>query len=341
MVTISDAKKGVKSITDITQLAYYEPQVLTANDYYPFGMQMPGRNFTSSSSSYRYGFNGKENDNEVNGDGNIYDYGFRIYNPRIGKFLSVDPLASKYPWYSPYHFAGNNPIVFNDLDGQEPNQAIWFAKHPKAAQTFKKNSEIANEVARDPNLKLKLPTDGEQDAFRHAFWMALNAQKEGAPLAVDFGQAHEEDGDANDSRATQMDMFNNFVGAQIGTANPEASREEIIIKIIAALKAGALKIIFTDQEGVYLNENGEELITDGEGNWQAYKVVIKSNTPLPKKAKPNPKTETSFQHWKRGVLPGKYDDPNKVRKEEINKMQAKQNKKQVKQTKSTNKVKNG
>ena len=54
---------------------------------------------------YRFGFNGKEQDSEVAGNGNSYDYGFRIYNPRIGKFLSVDPLTSSYPWYTPYQFA--------------------------------------------------------------------------------------------------------------------------------------------------------------------------------------------------------------------------------------------
>jgi RHS repeat-associated protein len=69
--------------------------------------------------SYRYGFNGKEMDNEVSGTGNSYDYGFRIYNPRIAKFLSVDPLSPKYPWYTPYQFAGNKPIRFIDLDGLE------------------------------------------------------------------------------------------------------------------------------------------------------------------------------------------------------------------------------
>ena len=47
------------------------------------------------------------------------DYGFRIYNPAIGKFLSVDPLTSSYPWYTPYQFAGNSPIRAIDLDGLE------------------------------------------------------------------------------------------------------------------------------------------------------------------------------------------------------------------------------
>ena len=49
-----------------------------------------------------------------------YDYGFRIYDPGIGKFLSVDPLTREYPWYTPYQFAGNMPTQAIDLDGLEP-----------------------------------------------------------------------------------------------------------------------------------------------------------------------------------------------------------------------------
>ncbi|HEY9259743.1 RHS repeat-associated core domain-containing protein, partial [Chitinophaga sp.] len=75
---------------------------------------------TTGTGGYRYGFNGKENDNEVKGEGNQQDYGMRIYDPRLGRFLSVDPLSPKYPWYTPYQFAGNNPIKFIDMDGLEP-----------------------------------------------------------------------------------------------------------------------------------------------------------------------------------------------------------------------------
>ena len=81
-------------------------------------MAMPGRKF-SASAEYRYGFNGKENDNDVKGEGNQQDYGMRIYDPRIGKFLSVDPITSKYPELTPYQFASNRPIDGIDLDGLE------------------------------------------------------------------------------------------------------------------------------------------------------------------------------------------------------------------------------
>ncbi|MEY3499760.1 MAG: hypothetical protein RL308_1429 [Bacteroidota bacterium] len=87
------------------------------SDYSPYGVQLSER--TISGDGYRYGFNGKEMDNEVSGNGNSYDYGFRIYNPRLGRFLSVDPLTKSYPWYTPYQFAGNKPIWAIDLDGLE------------------------------------------------------------------------------------------------------------------------------------------------------------------------------------------------------------------------------
>jgi RHS repeat-associated protein len=99
--------------------------VMSAQDYYPFGMAMPGRSYIAGSSlNYRYGFNGKENDNEVEGVGNQIDYGMRVYDPRIGKFLSVDPLQKKYPWYTPYQYAGNKPISSIDVDGLEDH---WTA----------------------------------------------------------------------------------------------------------------------------------------------------------------------------------------------------------------------
>jgi RHS repeat-associated protein len=84
---------------------------------------MPERKYDNGS-QYRYGFNGKENDNEVKGEGNQQDYGMRIYDPRLGRFLSVDPLTKTFPYYSPYHYASNSPLKFSDLDGGEPQDYL-------------------------------------------------------------------------------------------------------------------------------------------------------------------------------------------------------------------------
>jgi RHS repeat-associated protein len=140
LATITDRKLPVA--TNAGPITY-TADIASGQDYYAFGMQMPGRGF--SSGSYRFGFNGKENDNEVKGDGDQQNYGLRIYDPRLGKFLSVDPLTKKYPWYTPYQFAGNKPIQFLDLDGGEENNTTkekrTDSKNPadsKIAETAKK-----------------------------------------------------------------------------------------------------------------------------------------------------------------------------------------------------------
>ncbi|OJW31012.1 MAG: hypothetical protein BGO54_07570 [Sphingobacteriales bacterium 46-32] len=116
LATINDKKLATDDGNG--EVAYYEADVVTANDYYPFGMIMPGRKYAFDD-TYRYGFNGKENDNEVKGEGGQQDYGMRIYDPRLGKFLSVDPIGYEYPWNSSYAFAENEPITNIDLDGLE------------------------------------------------------------------------------------------------------------------------------------------------------------------------------------------------------------------------------
>ncbi|WP_121356788.1 RHS repeat-associated core domain-containing protein [Flavisolibacter nicotianae] len=68
---------------------------------------------------YRYGFNGKEKDNEIKGEGNSLDFGARIYDPRLGRWFSDDPKSSKYPSYSPYIYSANSPITFIDQDGED------------------------------------------------------------------------------------------------------------------------------------------------------------------------------------------------------------------------------
>jgi RHS repeat-associated protein len=87
------------------------------SDYQVFGMQMPGRN--GSTGEYRYGFQGQEKYDEVKGEGNSLYYKYRMYDPRVGRFFAVDPLAKEYPWNSPYAFAENRVVNGIDLEGLE------------------------------------------------------------------------------------------------------------------------------------------------------------------------------------------------------------------------------
>ncbi len=75
--------------------------------------------------TYRFAFNGKERDIRDFGTTTNYDYGFRIYSPATGKFLSVDPLSPSYPMLTPYQYASNTPIGAIDLDGLEAVVTIY------------------------------------------------------------------------------------------------------------------------------------------------------------------------------------------------------------------------
>ena len=84
-------------------------------------MTLPGR--TSSSTAYRYGFQGQEKDDELKGEGNSLNYTFRMHDPRVGRFFAVDPLTKDYPWYTPYSFSGNKVIHAVELEGLEEHEA--------------------------------------------------------------------------------------------------------------------------------------------------------------------------------------------------------------------------
>ncbi|MBU3661317.1 MAG: RHS repeat-associated core domain-containing protein [Flavobacteriales bacterium] len=107
-VVISDRK-----IWNTTANAF---KAVTRNytDYYPFGMEISSR---TSVGTYRYGYNGMECDDENKGSGNSYTTEFRQYDPRLGRWLSLDPLASSFPWQSPYCAFDNNPVYFTDPTG--------------------------------------------------------------------------------------------------------------------------------------------------------------------------------------------------------------------------------
>ena len=116
-----DRKTGHVNAAIPSLYDYYSTDIASAQDMYPFGMEMPGR--TMNSGLARFGFNGKQNDNEVyntTSAGGFQDYGMRGYDPRLARFTSVDPLKAKYPFYTPYQFAGDMPTKYVDLDGCEP-----------------------------------------------------------------------------------------------------------------------------------------------------------------------------------------------------------------------------
>ena len=95
--------------------------------HYPFGMQIENQSYTSASSTYRYSFNGKEQENELNGG--IYNMRLRFYDSRIAKMFKRDPRTKEYPWQSPYVYHRNNPIAWIDyMGGGDPPASEQISK---------------------------------------------------------------------------------------------------------------------------------------------------------------------------------------------------------------------
>ena len=113
---MSDRKIGVS--TNGTSVDYFSSEILSASDYFVFGKKMNGRNFNSN--AYPMSFNGKRDDAELG----LIDFDERMYNGDLGRFLTRDPLFKKYADLSPYCYAANIPIKFQDVKGMGPGDLV-------------------------------------------------------------------------------------------------------------------------------------------------------------------------------------------------------------------------
>jgi len=121
------------------------PAVESLTDYYPFGMTLPGRSYNAH--TYRHGFTGHEKESDL-AEG-IYTTEYRLYDARVGRWLSVDPLFEKYVGMSPYNYCMLNPVVMVDPDGRELNLSGSKSKY-----TFKLLKAYVRNESKDVDLKL-------------------------------------------------------------------------------------------------------------------------------------------------------------------------------------------
>jgi len=133
--------------------------ILRENHYYPFGLEM---GIISGGIFNDYMYNGKELENDF--DLYWYDYGARFYDPELGRWHSIDPLAEKYDSYSPYHFSGNNPILFIDDNGMD-----WYSYTDDDGNDHYKYQDGSDEIKGYTNIGASVNIQLGEDYYYSAF----------------------------------------------------------------------------------------------------------------------------------------------------------------------------
>jgi hypothetical protein len=168
----------------------------------------------------------------------------------------------------------------------------WFLAHPFCAvkvNKITKQTFVVLKVVQDKKLLDGFENGGKLDAFRHSYTMALLAQKITVRKLRKLGNAHEkgnylqfkkeknEDGEQPDSLSTVMDLLNNEIGFEIGTANKKINADSIKNLIILKINSGKNFYMKRNENGNYLTCNNKEIILqDWKGKWAIPKCLIKN-----------------------------------------------------------------
>ena len=94
-------------------MTHTKTNIIQSNEYYPFGLQT-SRSWTRENNKNNFLYN---EGSELNTSSGWYETFFRGYDPALGRFMQIDPLATASASWSSYHYGKNDPVNFNDPQG--------------------------------------------------------------------------------------------------------------------------------------------------------------------------------------------------------------------------------
>ncbi len=170
----------------------------------------------------------------------------------------------------------------------------WAVCHPfivkKAARLTLETARTLDSLKTDGTLGDDL-TGGQLDAFKHSYWMALLSQNIKWKKARKLGKAHEKSNylsfkkalnkgrnNCHDKVASDMDLWNNKKGIEIGRANKEADKIKLQQIVIDSVKSGTMRIILKNKEGNFVDCQNNEIPADSlAGRWENDKCLVPSD----------------------------------------------------------------
>ncbi|RPD91791.1 hypothetical protein EGM88_14250 [Aureibaculum marinum] len=187
-------------------------------------------------------------------------------------------------------FANCSPKLKKSFSQLSKPEKTWAIFHPfkakKGYQISKEVLVVTDSIAKE-NIIGSDNNGGQLDAFKHSFWMARSAQVIGKNAALSLGRAHEkgnyqsylnrklEDGLLPDKPSSDMDLYNNSVGATVGKKYKNASKKIIINHLLDAIRQGKLRMLKKDNFGNFLDCQGQIIPHDIlKGKWDNNKCLI-------------------------------------------------------------------
>ena len=245
----------------------------------PYGETMIDQTANTPAYTSPYKFNGKELDE---GTG-MYYYGARYYDPRISVWVSVDPLAEKYPHFSSYIYCADNPLKYIDPDGKvviiPPFAYVAYRVLGLMFEKYGSNPEMktvgysmnnplnAREVKFDCNVSATnfqvnigkaigepINDDGTpQNAIRHTLWQAMITSNIDSDHAKRIASAHEKSYETTELKRLDKlaDLLNNKIGRAIGERNKGASNKELAVEVMKEYKNNGLWTVSKNDKGDY------------------------------------------------------------------------------------------
>jgi RHS repeat-associated protein len=231
--------------------------IIEENHYYSYGLRIAAISSKKAGESNEgalknnYLYNAKELFED--GDLNWYDYGFRNYDPQIGRFTQLDPLTFSYPFYTPYQFSGNEPIGNIDLDGLEPSNVTSYV-----SSVAKSGATVTGvEVVKAGKWAGKWAVAGFKDgvAFRHVFTKTGQLWERLAIAAQALGSASQ-----------TISVTNNYLHLRQGMGNGDMSTNHSIpsnSQIGVNQLGSALNAIKKDYHPLSFEEKGRHGLPQG------------------------------------------------------------------------------
>ena len=172
-------------------------------------------------------------------------------------------------------------------------EKIWTMGHPfiaKKAWNITVRTRFVTDSLQKEGIPDRDPSGGKLDAFRHSFWMATLTERIGVRKALSLGRAHEkgnyrdfkrnrfEEGDIPDKAASEMDLFNNKIGAGIGSALQGTNEKLVVDSVLRAIASGRMLIVLKDT----LGSSCDSLLnpipqSELRGKWITPRLLVRSN----------------------------------------------------------------